>query len=66
MKSIGNRSKIIEVFTGEEFRIMNQTETAASKVLRDELALAAAIGKKLDNHVRFVSVLSRRRARNNT
>lgn len=44
---------------------MNQTKTAAPKVLRDELALAAAIGKKLDNHVRFVSVLSRRRAHNN-
>lgn len=44
---------------------MNQTKTAAPKVLRDELALAAASAKKLDNHVRFVSVLSRRRAHNN-
>ena len=44
---------------------MNQIETAAPKVLRGELALAAAIGKKLDNHVRFVSVLSWRRARKN-
>ena len=45
---------------------MNQTEIAAPKVLRGELALAAAIGKKMDAHVCFVSVLSRRRARNNT
>ena len=45
---------------------MNQTETAASKVLRDDLELAPAIGKKLGNHVSVVSVLSRRRARNNT
>ena len=45
---------------------MNQTETAAPKVLRGELALAAAIGKKLVALVRFVSVASRRRARINT
>ena len=44
---------------------MNQTKTAAPKVLRDELALAEASGKKLDNHVRLVYVLSRRRAHNN-
>ena len=45
---------------------MNQTGTAAPKVLRGELALAAASGKKLDNHVCFISVLCRRRAHNNT